>query len=481
MMKDFVDMEIVARYARTILWFVLIYILVAGILSYFIPAKNHPRTEASLEMARAWDAAGEGALSPDRVKAIGNPMDALSVRLSMIRAADNSLDVVYYAISTDESSQAFLNELVQAADRGVKVRLMVDGKMGGLTRKYRKALASHPNIEFARYNPVKILMPWTLFEGLHDKIILVDNKYALTGGRNVGNPYFALENPIAANKYDWDIFMVKDTSSDGSLSVVDALESYYDDLWTNKLNKVVKVKRRDKEKVQELLADGRAFITDKGALYDRPISDFVESAFPAKRIKVFHNPLEARFGNNEAWVLNDLTDLATQAKKSAYVQTPYATGTASIIDFLKVLGENLDTTFITNSLYSANNIMASPNYLFQRKKFLKTGINIYEYLGEESIHGKSLVFDDNITVVGSFNMDSRSANLNTETMVVVDSEEFTKDFLSQLQPTLDQSLRVGPDNEFIEREGFKEPEVERGKKSKFFLSYLLFRLIQFFV
>ncbi len=87
--------------------------------------------------------------------------------------------------------------------------------------------------------------------------------------------------------------------------------------------------------------------------------------------------------------------------------------------------------------------MASPNYLFQRKKFLKTGINIYEYLGEESIHGKSLVFDDNITVVGSYNMDSCSANLNTETMIVVDSEEFTKDFLDQLQPTLDQSLRVG--------------------------------------
>lgn len=112
---------------------------------------------------------------------------------------------------------------------------------------------------------------------------------------------------------------------------------------------------------------------------------------------------------------------------------------------------------------------------------MKTGINIYEYLGEESINGKVLVFDDNITVVGSFNMDSRSANLNTETMVVVDSEEFTKDFLDQLQPTLDQSLRVGQDNEFIEREGFKEPEVESGKKSKFFLSYLLFRLIQFFI
>lgn len=112
---------------------------------------------------------------------------------------------------------------------------------------------------------------------------------------------------------------------------------------------------------------------------------------------------------------------------------------------------------------------------------MKTGINIYEYLGEESIHGKVLVFDDNITVVGSFNMDSRSANLNTETMVVVESEEFTKDFLEQLQPTLDQSLRVGPNNEFIEREGFKEPEVQRRKKRKFFLSYLLFRLIQFFI
>ena len=184
---------------------------------------------------------------------------------------------------------------------------------------------------------------------------------------------------------------------------------------------------------------------------------------------------------NEAWVLNDLADLASQATTSAYVQTPYATGTKPIMDFLSVLGENLDTTFITNSLYSANNIMASPNYLFQRKKFLDTGINIYEYLGEESIHGKALVFDDQITLVGSFNMDSRSVNLNTETMVVVDSSAFTQDFLSQIQPTLDQSLQVGWNNEFIQREDFTEPEVERGKKTKFFLAYVLFRLIQFFI
>lgn len=247
MMKDFVDMALVLRFLKKIFWIILIYILVAGIFSYFIPAKNHPRTEAALQMARDWEEAGNNAMSPDRVKAIGNPTEALAVRLSMIRAAENYVDVVYYAIDTDESSQAFLSDLVAAADRGVKVRLMVDGKMGGLPKKYRRALASHPNIKFGRYNPVKIYRPWTLFEGLHDKIILVDNKYALTGGRNVGDPYFAQANPLAANKHDWDIFMVKD-SSDGPLSIVDALESYYEDLWTNKLNRQVKAKNQTRKK-----------------------------------------------------------------------------------------------------------------------------------------------------------------------------------------------------------------------------------------
>ncbi|WP_296256445.1 phosphatidylserine/phosphatidylglycerophosphate/cardiolipin synthase family protein [uncultured Ezakiella sp.] len=479
-MKGFIDTALVLKFLKKILWIILIYILVAGILSYFIPAKNHPRTEAALEMARDWEAEGDNATSPDRVKAIGDPTEAFAVRLSMIRAAENYVDVVYYAIDTDESSQAFLSELVDAADRGVKVRLMVDGKMGGLPKKYRRALASHPNIEFGRYNPVKIHRPWTLFEGLHDKIILLDNKYALTGGRNVGDPYFALANPLDANKHDWDIFMVKD-SGGGPLSVVDALEAYYEDLWTNKLNRRVKAKKSDPEKIQELLTDGRKFLADKGDLYDRSVSDFVDSTFSAKRIKVFHNPLEARFGKNEAWVLDDLTDLASQATTSAYVQTPYATGTKPIMDFLSVLGQDLDTTFITNSLYSANNIMASPNYLFQRKKFLDTGINIYEYLGEESIHGKAMVFDNQITLVGSFNMDSRSVNLNTETMVVVDSPDFTQDFMAQIKPLLDQSLQVGWDNKFIEREDFTEPEVEKGKKTKFFMSFILFRLIQFFI
>ena len=479
-MKGFIDTALVLKFLKKILWIILIYILVAGILSYFIPAKNHPRTEAALEMARDWEAEGDNATSPDRVKAIGDPTEALAVRLSMIRAAEDYVDVVYYAIDTDDSSQAFLSELVDAADRGVKVRLMVDGKMGGLPKKYRMALASHPNIEFGRYNPVKIHRPWTLFEGLHDKIILLDNKYALTGGRNVGDPYFALANPLAANKHDWDIFMVKD-STGGHLSVVDALQAYYEDLWTNKLNRRVKAKKSDPEKIQELLDDGRKFLVDQGALYDRSVSDFVDSAFSAKRIKVFHNPLEARFGKNEAWVLDDLKALAHEAKESALVETPYATGTKPIMDFLSVLGQNLDTTFITNSLYSANNIMASPNYLFQRKKFLDTGINIYEYLGEESIHGKAMVFDNQITLVGSFNMDSRSVNLNTETMVVVDSPDFTQDFMAQIKPLLDQSLQVGWDNKFIEREDFTEPEVEKGKKTKFFMGYVLFRLIQFFI
>ena len=141
----------------------------------------------------------------------------------------------------------------------------------------------------------------------------------------------------------------------------------------------------------------------------------------------------------------------------------------------------MEVYYLTNSLASAKNLPAYPNYYFQRKKFLQAGVNIYEFQDTDSIHGKSFILDDRISVVGSFNLDSRSIYLDTETMLVIDSPELTRTFSDYHRKIIGQSLKVGKDNKYLPSDTVTATPVLRGKRLTYFLSHLLLRPFQFFI
>ena len=121
-------------------------------------------------------------------------------------------------------------------------------------------------------------------------------------------------------------------------------------------------------------------------------------------------------------------------------------------------------TLLTNSLASSPNYPAFSAYLNHRKNLVDWGMNIYEFQSKNSLHTKAFILDDELMALGSFNADSRSAFLSTESMVVIHGKEAVESLEGDLRSYLDSSLLVGPDYSYIPREGVKElpvPEIKR--------------------
>lgn len=417
--------------------------------------------------------------SSDLASIISDSEEALSVRLALLQEAKDKVDIAYYAISNDETGRVFLSEILKAADCGVQIRIINDGKLGALSSRNRRALASHENIQMARFNPLNPLMPWTFVESLHDKCIIVDGKYSLSGGRNIGAPYFNLAKRPQDNKYDLDILLEKDGKGQ-RISAVDTLTEYFNLLWKNKATKRVQPRKDDVKRQKFILKEGEKFLEKYANFTEKNLQYFTEQGIRPERIQVLHNPIQTKIGRNEKWILDDLTKLLRNSKKNIYIETPYATATKPILEFLKE-SRNLESTYLTNSYLAANNLAAYPNYYYQRKKFLKTGVDIYEYVDEASLHGKALMMDEEICIIGSFNLDSRSVYLNTETMIVVESEEFTREFKKTWYRALEKSLKVGEENDYLPSGKIEKPEITLKKRILFFVSFVSLRLVQFFL
>ena len=196
-----------------------------------------------------------------------------------------------------------------------------------------------------------------------------------------------------------------------------------------------------------------------------------------KKITLINNPIN-RF-SKEPRVWYEITQLIQAAKKSVFIQSPYVIPngqmTKGFID--KSLFENIDISILTNSLASTPNLPAYSGYLNHRREIIDHGINIYELQSHDSIHTKSFVIDDDLILIGSFNMDPRSSYLSTESMVVIHSHELVEDFKDVAKEYVDKSLLVGSDYHYITKEGVKEEKVSFIKK---FLITSLSYLTRFF-
>lgn len=456
----------------------LLYFLFTGIFSFVIRPRTKPRPASTSKLNEEWQHKRPEDV-PDQVKIIADFTDALSLRLALIREARESLDISYFSITNTESGLAILSELLAAADRGVRVRLLLDAKMKMLFLITMKALAQHPQIEVGLYNPLNLLKPWTLNEVMHDKFMIVDHNYALLGGRNIEPSYFGLAEAPLANKYDWDVLVRRDAGSPADQSVVDTITAYNELLWQKKSTRKVWRPLRKSGILEGIHAAAQKFSAEHPEFYQETVADFTRDMIRPDRIMLLHNPLNS--WRKDPWVTQDLVKLASQAEKSLFIQTPYATATPPLLQLLAEAASHMEVHYLTNSLASAKNLPAYPNYYFQRKKFLQAGVNIYEFQDTDSIHGKSFILDDRISVVGSFNLDSRSIYLDTETMLVIDSPELTRTFSDYHRKIIGQSLKVGQDNKYLPSDTVTATPVLRGKRFTYFLSHLLLRPFQFFI
>jgi len=391
--------------------------------------------------------------------------------------AEKSIDIQYFIFSLDNIGLIACDYLVRAADRGVKVRILVDDIMVDAGIDEILTLDSHDNISIKIYNPgvnlgkniySKIKKFTTDFRSanqrMHNKTFIVDGKITITGGRNIADEYFDYDHEY--NFRDRDVFLIGKATETAALS--------FNDFWTNSLS--VPITELSEKLIESTYAEDTF---DK--LHEYACNP--ENFWPQVRVRLENLPTAFRRikNNGELVWVDDVYFISDQpgkndgtsglggggvstdalikkvknAKYSIDIQTPYLITTELSQNlFREAVNRGVKVRILTNSLASTDNTEAFSAYQSSRIKLLETGVKVFEFRPDAAertrmmtdelhetldhipifgLHAKSMVIDGKITVIGTFNLDPRSANLNTECVTIIHSEKISGGVLKGME------------------------------------------------
>jgi len=397
------------------------------------------------------------------IYALGDGRDAFAARVLLARAAERSLDVQYYILRADTTGGLFCEALWQAAERGVRVRLLLDDNSTRGLDDALAALDAHPNIEVRLFNPYanrafRLAELATDFSRLnrrmHNKSFTADGQVTIVGGRNIGDQYFGADSPVE--------FMDLDVLAVGA--VVPAVSASFDAYWNSesaypvgallappdpdsaarvraawaRLNQSAEAARyaealRATPLVHELLA---------GSLSLDWAPAHVVADDPAK---VRHPP-----ERKDLHLLPRLEVALGRIDRELDLVSPYFVPTEEgAAELVALVARGVQVRVLTNSLAATDVAPVHAGYAKYRETLLRGGVRLYELKpsaaekdgtdsggSDASLHAKTFAVDRNHVFVGSFNFDPRSARLNTEMGVVVESPPLA----ARLAAALDSGL-----------------------------------------
>ncbi len=420
---------------------------------------------------------------------ISSGVACFRARVEMAALAEKTLDVQYYAIQSDDTGRLFIESLLDAADRGVRVRILLDdGNAVGRDAEIG-ALAAHANIELRVFNPFTYRGPLEFIRAaefalneqrltyrMHNKLFVADNELALIGGRNVGDAYFAASPSMEFGDYDVLI----------AGGMVRRLSASFDAFWNSALaiplrNLVVfKPTKERLDAYRESLRNHHAKM--EGSRYTRPpeqggpVANILSDKRPliwAHAEAIYDSPEKAKVDSGEQAgnLLRDRIERAAEAARSELlIASPYLVpGDEGMRLLTGLRARNVRVRVLTNSLQSTDAPITFAGYGRYRVPMLEAGIELYEVrpqLGAPNVpgggslrsssstpfalHAKVFVFDRRQVFIGSMNFDERSRHINTELGVLVDSAELAKElaerFEAVAQPANSYVLSLGPPN-----------------------------------
>jgi cardiolipin synthase C len=444
--------------------------------------------------------------------ALSDARDALAARLVLADAAQRSLDVQYFIWNKDMVGKVLIERLFRAADRGVRVRLLLDDLGTMPSDGVLLAIDSHPNIEVRMFNPVA-MRSMRLFgmvgdfarinKRMHNKSFTADGQVAIVGGRNIGDEYYGAS--AGANFADLDVAVIG--------PVVKEVSNEFDLYWNHRASVPITTLSRQNTTPEQLTAKRAALIPPKTAEY----SSYAESV----RDSEFARELRSRavtYSWGRATIVNDHPDkvltssaktdthLAPQlrevvdvTKHELFLVSPYfVPGKEGVALLAGVRKRGPRVVVITNSLASTDGVPVHSGYQRYRKPLLKAGVELYELkptartprarrlrlIGSKgaggssgaSLHAKTFAFDRRIGFIGSYNLDPRSSRLNTEMGVLFDCPALVKRMPEEIERNLDRdTYRVELEGNrlvWVTREGGKvvrfnsEPETSLWKRLK---------------
>lgn len=451
------------KYKKRILLLVLAIFIAYVILGATIPFIRHKSVSQDFKDAfdpnEFW---GNGA-GPERVGVVEDNTDAMVTRLQLIEEAEEEIIISTYDFNADEAGRDIMAALLRAADRGVRVRILVDGLSGLMDvegSKWFQALVSHEKIELKIYNPVNILKPWKIQTRLHDKYLAADNKGYILGGRNHMNLF--LGDYQEQKNIDREL-LVWETEEEQSETSLKQLKSYFEQVWALPESRSFTYHgnwKRVKDAYLALTGQWESILALYPQMGQEP--DWTGRTIESNKVRIVTNPPQAV--NKEPLLWYSLHKLMMEGKE-VVIHTPYIICSKDMYQDLNELNEQgTIVDIITNDVTSGANPWGCTDYLNEQENILSTGVTVHEFLGEVSSHTKTILIDDRISIVGSYNLDMRSTYLNTEIMVVVDSEELSGILKEKTLDNMKYSRMIVADGEYEMGEFYVEKEFSLGKK-----------------
>lgn len=408
-------------------------------------------------------------IEQERIRSIDTNMDALLWRLRLIEEAEKRIVLVTFDFRDDNSGQDIMSALLNAADRGVEVQILVDGINGGLrlpaSRNFRE-LAAHENVEARLYNPIHLLLPWKINYRMHDKYLIADDFAYILGGRNTDDLF--LGNYVESCNEDRDILVYETVPGLGSSYI--QLQEYFERIWDlpccRQYGWRAKGEGRLRSHYQEVQKKYPEVFTE---------TEWDKETITTERVELCTNPMEPE--NKRPILWNRLVEEMGQGG-DILIQTPYIICSRTMYrDLIELCEEYPGTELIINAVESGSNPFGCTDYLNQKKKIRKTGVCTYEYLGEQASHTKTILTGDHISIIGSCNLDMRSVYLDTELMLIIDCRELNASLREQAELLKKRSRMVSPDGMVIDGESYQE--TEQGIRKTVFCQILRVVLLPF--
>lgn len=424
-------------------------------------------------------------------------IDAFAARIAMVEGATSSIDSQYYLFHNDQTGLIFIHRLIEAADRGVRVRLLVDD-MDQAGRDYGAAiLDSHPAIEVRLFNPFSRNVPRMIqfltrygevTRRMHNKSLTVDNQVSVLGGRNIGDEYF--DATTNSNFADLDAMVIG--------PVVREISTSFDLYWNDELSYPISTLYDKSVNAEEVAAMVAGF----GKIIEQPASqNYLEELKNSSLAMALRNgSLDPSWGEIRAIFdrpekLNDSVDskryhlapgLAPSfkgVKNELIIISPYfVPGKKGTAFLTELAGRGISVRVLTNSLSSTDVPVVHAGYIKYRNKLLRAGIEIHEVKNASesqdpggsslagssaaSLHSKAFIFDRSQVFIGSLNLDPRSIYENTELGILVNSRAVAQqlaDWHEEFSGRQSYRLTLGKNWLGMDRPRWIEPAETSGK------------------
>jgi putative cardiolipin synthase len=380
---------------------------------------------------------------------IDSNSEALEWRLALVDSAEQSIDLLYYLWYNDPSGLVVLEHVIEAADRGVRVRSVVDDTLFLKGKASLAALSAHPNIE------IRVFNPWAnqgaarvaetaarakkLNRRMHKKLLIADNQAAILGGRNIGDHYFGLHHKY--NFHDLDMIVIGDAAAESS--------EIFDHFWNS--DRVIPATAFVEEVSWESIAEKRKEeldrLRDSDELARFPVTrrdwseelaTLIERMSPGTSTLEYDRLIDETDEHTLDAVLG-LVDLVEHAQREVLIVNAYIIPGERMMEIIRdATARGVRIRMLTNSLASNDVPAVTAKYKKYRKPLIEAGVELYEFSAHPEIqagvvdtdpvkarfaglHTKALVVDRESVYIGSLNLDPRSIRLNTEMGMIVSS------------------------------------------------------------